>query len=260
MKDDNIITSTDNAAIKNIGKLLKSAKQRRTTKSFVIEGLRIVTDCPPDRILEAYTTPEFYDKHKDSLSSINVKLISDKVMKHISDTVTPQGILAVVKMNDYTISDIIDTETTPAVLILENLQDPGNLGTIIRMAEGANITGIIMSKDTVDVYNPKVARSTMGSIFRVPFVYVEDLMQTVSELKSLKITTYAGHLDGKNVYESDFTTPTGIMIGNEGNGLTEELASLADYKVKIPMYGNVESLNAGIAATVISYEILRQRL
>ncbi|MCR4715596.1 MAG: 23S rRNA (guanosine(2251)-2'-O)-methyltransferase RlmB [Lachnospiraceae bacterium] len=255
-----MITSTDNQQIKNVLKLIKSAKTRRESKSYVIEGLRLFKDCPKELILTAFATEEFYDKHKEMLTGIDVKLVNSKVFKAIADTVTPQGIMAVVKAFDYSIEDIIKgSDQTPALLVLENLQDPGNLGTIIRMAEGAGITGIIMSKDTVDVYNPKVVRSTMGSIFRVPYSYVDSLDDAITLLKNEGITVYAGHLDGDDIYFSDFTLGTAILIGNEGNGLTENITRQADIMIRIPMCGKVESLNAAMAATIISYEILRQR-
>ena len=145
-------------------------------------------------------------------------------------------------------------------MILENLQDPGNLGTILRAGEGAGITGVIMSRDTVDIYNPKVVRSTMGSAFRVPFLYTDDLPGTVRELKAGGIRLFAAHLEGRNNYEEeDYTGNTGFLIGNEGNGLTEELSAPADAWVKIPMAGKVESLNAAVAASILMFETARQR-
>ena len=145
-------------------------------------------------------------------------------------------------------------------MILETLQDPGNLGTIIRASEGAGITGIVMNRETADIYNPKVIRSTMGSVFRVPFFYTDDLEQTVLDLKARGIRVFAAHLAGKNNYEQeDYTGNTAFLIGNEGNGLTEKLSNMADTWVKIPMAGKVESLNAAIAASILMFETARQR-
>ena len=150
-------------------------------------------------------------------------------------------------------------EKAPFLMILEDLQDPGNMGTILRTAEGAGVTGIILSKNCVDLYNPKVIRSTMGSIYRMP-VMQADLLEILPVLKENKIQTYAAHLKGKNWYhEEDYTEGTAFLIGNEGNGLSDELSDSADCLIKIPMEGKVESLNAAMAAGILMYETARQR-
>lgn len=148
----------------------------------------------------------------------------------------------------------------PLLVLLEDLQDPGNLGTILRTGEGAGITGVIMSKKTVDIYNPKTIRSTMGSIYRVPFLYVEDMEGTIRILREKGIRVYAAHLRGQDYYSGfSFVEGTAFLIGNEGNGLRRETADLADCYLKIPMEGQVESLNAAIAASLLVYEAHRQR-
>ena len=145
-------------------------------------------------------------------------------------------------------------------MVLEHLQDPGNLGTIVRAGEGAGVTGIIMDSSTADIYNPKVIRSTMGSILRVPFVYVEDLDSALAKLKSKKIRMFAAHLDGKNSYDQeDYKDDSAFLIGNEASGLKEETAQKADIWVRIPMCGRVESLNAAVASSVLMFEAARQR-
>ena len=145
-------------------------------------------------------------------------------------------------------------------MVLDNLQDPGNLGTIVRTAEGAGVTGIIMSRDTVDIYNPKTIRSTMGSVYRMPFFYVEDILEFLEDLRGQGIRTYAAHLDGANNYdEESYKGACAFLIGNEGNGLRYEVAKKADIWIKIPMYGQVESLNAAIASSILMYEVSRQR-
>ena len=146
------------------------------------------------------------------------------------------------------------------MLVLENIQDPGNLGTIFRTAEAAGATGIVLSKDCVDLYNPKVIRSTMGAIFRIPFIYTDDLIGTIDELKREGITVYAAHLKGENSYDmEDYKTACAFLIGNEGNGLPEETAACADRKILIPMEGGAESLNAAVASAVLMFEAGRQR-
>ena len=145
-------------------------------------------------------------------------------------------------------------------MILDTIQDPGNLGTILRAGEGAGITGVIMNDTTADIYNPKVIRSTMGSVCRVPFVYTAALPQTLANIKKRGVRLYAAHLEGRNNYEKeDYTVDTGFLIGNEANGLSSETASMADAYVKIPMMGKVESLNAAVAASVLMFEAARQR-
>ena len=146
------------------------------------------------------------------------------------------------------------------LLFLENIQDPGNLGTMMRTAEGAGVTGIIMSRETTDIYNPKTIRATMGSLYRMPFVYVDDFCETIRMAKAQGIRLYAAHLKGKHTYDGeDYRKPSGFLIGNEGNGLTEEAADSATDYIRIPMGGQLESLNAAIAAAVLMYEANRQR-
>ena len=171
----------------------------------------------------------------------------------------PQGILCVVRRPGYTLERVLRSGD-PLLVVLEELQDPGNLGTIIRTGEAAGVTGVIMSAGTVDLFNPKTIRATMGSVFRVPFLYVDDLPQTVEQLRQGGISVYAAHLEGKTYYDDvSFLGPTAFLVGNEGNGLTEETASRADRYLKIPMEGRIESLNAAVAASLFMYETHRQR-
>lgn len=145
-------------------------------------------------------------------------------------------------------------------MILETIQDPGNLGTILRAGEGDGATGVVMNDTTVDIYSPKVIRSTMGSVCRVPFVCTGDLPAAVKTMKARGIRLYAAHLSGRNNYDKeDYTVDTGFFIGNEANGLSDETAGLADAYVKIPMKGKVESLNAAVASSVLMFEAARQR-
>lgn len=187
------------------------------------------------------------------------EIVADSVFRQMSDTQTPQGILTVLKKPSYTIEDILGGEN-PLVMILEDLQDPGNAGTIFRTAEGAGVDGIFLTKTCVDITNPKVIRATMGSVYRMPFVYVEDVVSLKEMLRDRKIRFFAAHLQGKNAYhEEDYTGGTAFLIGNEGKGLTEEAAEAADCLIRIPMCGQVESLNAAMAAGILMYEAARQR-
>ena len=190
-----------------------------------------------------------------------VEIVDDKVFKSLSDTVTPQGVLCLISMKDWSLEEILEGVKNPLLMILEDLQDPGNLGTIIRTGEGAGITGVILSRTSVDVFNPKVIRSTMGSVYRVPVLYVDSIEKEVlSVLKTHGITTYAAHLKGKNNYDQeDYGKGAAFFIGNEGNGLTDSLTACADTLIKIPMEGQVESLNAAMASGILMYEAARQR-
>ena len=233
-----MITSTSNIQVKELLRLQKKSREREKEGVFIVEGPRMAEEIPRERIVKLY--------------------VSDTVFAHVSDTKTPQGILAVVRRMEYTAEDILGE--TPHVLVLENIQDPGNLGTIFRTAEAAGATGIVLSKDCVDLYNPKVIRSTMGAIFRIPFIYTDDLKGTIDELKREGITVYAAHLKGENSYDmEDYKTACAFLIGNEGNGLTEETAACADRKILIPMEGGAESLNAAVASAVLMFEAGRQR-
>ncbi len=253
-----MITSLANQQIKQILKLQKSAAYRRKQGLFIVEGIRMFKEVPRHLAKQVLVTEECYEGHSKLFEGLPFELVSSKVYKAISDTMAPQGILVVAKQLSYTWEQVTAGEK-PALILLEHLQDPGNLGTIIRMAEGAGITGIILSKDTVDIYNSKVIRSTMGSVFRVPFLYVEDVIKSAELLNQQGICTYAAHLQGEELYSYDYTKGSCVFIGNEGNGLSDGLTKEARYKLRIPMEGKVESLNAATAATIISYEMLRQR-
>ena len=146
------------------------------------------------------------------------------------------------------------------LLLLEDIRDPGNLGTMMRTAEGAGITGIIFNSSTVDIYNPKVIRSTMGSIYRVPFYQAEDFYETLQEIKRHEITIFAAHLHGIPYdTEGSFRKKCAFLIGNEANGLSDKSSEMADMRIRIPMAGKVESLNAAVAAAILMYEASRQR-
>lgn len=269
-----MISSTTNKQVKFVNALVKKAKTRREEDLFVAEGLRMCSEIPKDRIHTLYLSESFSKTKEGKALREGVKhieLVTDEVFKNLSDTQTPQGILALVKQYHYTLEEVAggsrksaqaeELQEKPALLmVLETIQDPGNLGTILRAGEGAGVTGIVMDANTADIYNPKVIRSTMGSVLRMPFVYVENLHETLEELKKKKIRLFAAHLQGKHAYDQeDYTGPAAFLIGNEGNGLTEKTAAMADTYIRIPMEGRVESLNAAVAASVLMFEAARQR-
>lgn len=256
-----MITSSSNQQMKNIAALMKKAKARREQGLFVVEGRKMAGEVPREWLAGTYVSESFLREPESDalLSGREYEVVADSVFKSISDTQTPQGILCLVRMPQYELGDLLKGEQTH-LLILESIQDPGNLGTMVRTGEGAGITGVVMNQTTVDLFNPKTIRSTMGSIYRVPFFVTEDLDETISDLKGQKISVYAAHLKGTMQYdEPSYLGGTAFLIGNEGNGLTDETASLADHYIRIPMEGSVESLNAAISASLLMYETNRQR-
>jgi len=267
-----MITSTNNNQIKNIITLNKKARERKAQRLFVVEGIRAVAEVPVQLLNAIYYIEGFGENTegkallaelKNKASDVPMEEVAANVFKSMSDTVTPQGILALVSMSEFSLEDVLGASKGKVanIVILESLQDPGNMGTIIRTAEGAGATGIIMNNTTVDLYSPKVVRSTMGSIFRVPHLIVSDLAASIKELKDKHgVSVYAAHLKGQKYYdEFDYKGPTAFMIGNEGNGLTKEISDMATSYLKIPMEGQLESLNASVAASLLMYECHRQR-
>ena len=233
-KESSMITSLQNNQVKNIIKLNQKAKARREQGLFIAEGRKMFLEAPLHWIEKVYVS-------------------------EMSDTQTPQGVMTVLRKPSYEPEDILKGKK-PLIMVLEDLQDPGNAGSIVRTAEGAGVDGIFLTKTCVDITNPKVIRATMGSVYRMPFVYVEDVVSLKEMLRDRKIRFFAAHLQGKNAYhEEDYTGGTAFLIGNEGKGLTEEAAEAADCLIRIPMCGQVESLNAAMAAGILMYEAARQR-
>lgn len=257
-----MISSISNAQIKNVIKLQKQARVRNEQGLFVVEGKKMYEEARNQKrvtVEKVYVSAGYLEQISEDKEQYfmgnNYEVVSDSVMKEISETITPQGILALVHQPFYEITDMIGEEYT-RLLILEDIRDPGNLGTMIRTAEGAGITGVILSKNSVDVFNPKVIRSTMGSIYRVPFFYTERLNQVIISLEERQIPIYAAHLKGAVDYHTvDYGKKSAILIGNEANGLSDESSLLATQCIKIPMEGQVESLNAAIAAAILMYEV-----
>lgn len=260
-----MITSTSNVKVKRLVTLRKKRKARDEEGVFWVEGLRLFCEVPTEIIKEVYVSESFCQKEHKILdgvrndSRVRAEVLSDHVYSYVSDTKNPQGVLCVVGQMKYDVEEMLQGEC-PHLVVLDNLQDPGNLGTIVRTCEAAGVTGVILSRDCVDIYNPKTIRSTMGSIFRVPFSYVRDMGETLDVLKQHGICTYAAHLKGRCAYdEEDYRKPCAFLIGNEGRGLRDAVADKAQVYVRIPMEGEVESLNAAVAATVLTFEAARQR-
>lgn len=260
-----MITSAGNAKIKQVIQWQIKARERKRDQVYVAEGFKMYEEAPETDIVEVYLTEEALEKMQknpllcDKAARSGYEQVSPELFRKMSDTQTPQGILTVVRQPKYRLEELLCSEN-PLLVVLENLQDPGNLGTILRTGEGAGITGVIMSDHTVDIFNPKTVRAAMGSLYRVPFVYEEDMKDILQKLHQHGIHTYAAHLAGETYYDSfSFRQPTAFLIGNEGGGLRRETADLAEHYLKIPMEGRVESLNAAIATSLLMYEAHRQR-
>lgn len=262
-----MITSYSNQSVKEVIQLNQKAKMRDRQDLFVAEGVKMFAEAPAERINRVYIArraeSDLRSEYGEKLDKLRVDIVADDVFDKMSDTKTPQGILCLVSRSHYKTEDLLAARADKKhalFIILEDLQDPGNLGTVFRTGEGCGVNGIIMSSRTADVYNPKVIRSTMGSVYRVPFLYTDDLCGMIRTLQDHDISVYAAHLCGTKFYdECDYHSGTAFLIGNEGNGLREETARCADRLIRIPMEGKVESLNAAVASSVLLYEAYRQR-
>ncbi len=249
-----IITSKDNEIIKNIKKL-KEKKYR--LDSYIVEGIKMVKEAINEN--QEIALIAIREDFKIDFDTKNTKIvtISNKIFNDISDVKTPQGILAVIKKNQ---NNQIETNSD-YILALDSLQDPGNMGTIIRTADSANINQIIINKTTVDPYSPKVIRSTMGAIYRTNIIEVEDLKATLKEMKLKGFQIITTDLKAtQSIYDINYNNKTVVVIGNEANGVSQEILQTADKKVIIPMLGKTESLNASIAASIMIYEYVRQKI
>lgn len=189
-----MITSTSSSQVKHVISLLSKVRERKKNKEYVVEGVRMVSEVPADLLVKIYMSERFHSNNpeyvhelvkKQGISSDSIEIVADNVFDRMSQTQTPQGIMAVVRMKDSSISDMLTDN--PLLILVENLQDPGNLGTILRMGEGAGVTGVVMSSNTVDIYNPKTIRSTMGSIFRVPLYMCRILAMQFHSVRMLEL-------------------------------------------------------------------------
>lgn len=251
------IDSTSNKIVKNTKKLFERSG-RKDQRRFIIEGRRLVADAILSGAdIECVLIEEGVEFSSEGIES---HILSAKAFSSLKTTVNSQGILAVVKMGE-------DAEFEAKggnrcfYIYLDGVSDPGNMGTIIRTADACGADGVILSKNCVDVYNPKVVRSTMSGIFNVPLYFDDEDRHIINTLKSSGVSVISGSLEGdKSLYDIDFKGRCAVVIGNEANGITDEVISMSDVLIKIPILGKAESLNAAVACAVISYEALRQNL
>ena len=246
-----IISSKDNEIVKEIRKL-KEKKFRKD--KFIVEGIKMLEEAINENAdIDLIVLREGTSIQKDISQFKNI-VVTEKVFSTLTDVVSPQGVLAIINKK----SDIEIDKLADYILALDGIQDPGNLGTIIRTADSANLKQIIVSKNTADSYSPKVIRSTMGAIYRVNIIEVENLVETLKELQKNKFNIITTSLNTNNsIYDISYNKSV-VVIGNEANGVSKEVQDMADYKVKIPMLGKTESLNASVATGIMIYEYVRR--
>ena len=257
-----MIESLQNKTAKKI-QGLKNRKNREKEGLFIAEGLRFVSSIPEDWEVEYFVVSQSYAESSDCSilqKRAETLIFSNQVFQAVAETTNSQGILALCRQKNFHIHEILEKESRGFYIIAEELNDPGNLGTLIRTADACGVNGIFLSKGSVDLYNPKVLRSTMGSIFHVPVVQEVEISQLIQQMHTQKITVLAAHLQGKQyLYDFDFTVPCAVLVGNEARGLSDDAVALCDDLVKIPMVGKAESLNVSMAAGLLMYEAVRQR-
>ncbi len=251
-----IINSSQNKFVKEIASILK-----KSDESYVVEGKKFVLDVMRTKDIEYYALSEsFYEQNRDiSIDFGKVKIFTDSIFKKFSDTVSNQGILCVIKKPETGAEEGFELATSNVMLIIDGVQDPGNLGTIIRTfrATGGNL--ILTTKNTVTAYNPKCIRSTAGVIEKVNIIEKLENSEIYDYTKRYGYTIIGTHLQGdKSIYELDLTQKIAFVVGNEGVGMSEYFTEKSDILTKIPIDDDVESLNAAVATSVVLYEALRQ--
>lgn len=262
--DNIILTSTKNPLIKLVRKL-HSAKERKKQNMLLLEGTNVVeAACQVDYKLDTIFYTDRWQANHQSLcrkiaeKEVKTQLVSLEVLTAIATTVSPDGVVAIAPRS------VAQTPNIPKAklsIALDRLQDPGNLGTIIRTAAATKVNGLWLSNNSVDIYNPKVLRSSVGEWFRVPMGIHQDLTELVQQHQQAKIQVVATTSQAAKTYwDIDFTRPTLILLGNEGAGLLPELIEIADEQVNIPLSNRVESLNVAVATALLLYEVQRQSI
>ena len=259
-----IITSKDNEIIKHIRKI-KKKKYRDEFNEYVIEGVKIVEEAIKEnvkikQVIVCNDTTKTYEIPTHIMLEIakyDCIYVTDKIFNLITQVTNPQGIMAIIEKNNE--NNEIDY-SQEIIVALDDVQDPGNLGTILRTVDSIGLNQIVVSKGTADAFNSKVVRSTMGAIFRIKIIEKEDLIKTIKDMRKHHFKLLVTSLQTENsIYDIDFYKKI-IVIGNEANGVSKEIQEIADEKAKIPMLGRTESLNASVAAGIVMYEYVRQKL
>ena len=256
-----MIESKANSRLKNLRLLLRDKAARKEQGCFIAEGIKLSMEAPAERVREVYVSESFLLAHEAEAFAKGTEpvVVKDELFDSLCDTKAPQGILTVAETVIWDEEAVLG-ENAPLLLIAESVRDPGNAGTILRSAEAAGAAAVFFSADSAEAENPKTVRASMGSIFRVPCFYKENIAQLLRDLSERGIRSYAAHLEGSVPYdEPDYTGGSAILIGNESRGLTKEAAAAADARIRIPMCGEVNSLNAAMASGICLFEAARQR-
>ena len=259
-----VISSKDNELVKHIKKL-KDKKYRDENNEYIIEGVKLIEEAVKEnakikKVIICEDTTRTYEIPTNIMLGIakyECVYVTDKIFSFITQVTNPQGIMAIVEKTSK--EEEIDY-TQDLIVMLDDIQDPGNLGTILRTIDSIGLKQIIVSKETADAFNPKVVRSTMGAIFRIKIIESENLIETIKNIKKHHFKLVVTSLQTDNtIYDINYNKKI-IVIGNEGNGVSKEIQDIADEKIKIPMLGKTESLNASVATGIVLYEYVRQKL
>jgi len=253
-----MITSSQNSKIKLVRALLGRAKERRDANAFVVEGVRLVDEAVNSNwgFQFALYNESLSEKGKSlverlKLGGVDVEEVSESVMKSLSETETPQGILTILERTQLPIPNYLNF-----ILIPDQIRDPGNLGTLLRAAAAAGVQAVLLPPETTDAFAPKVVRSGMGAHFRLP---IHSMAWDEIRAQANGLQIFLADIDGQPCWETDLHQPLALIIGGEAEGVSDEARKLAIQKISIPMAGNVESLNAGVAGSVLMFEVVRQR-
>lgn len=266
---DNLISSKENVHIKYAKKVMTSSKFRNQENCFLIEGIRLCEDALNNSVVlkETFYTKKCFEKSKNILEKIISKsqksfMVSESLMNIISDTDAPQGIVCICEKNMSNVNFEDELNAVNKIVLLENIQNPSNLGTIFRTCDALKIENVIILGNGCDVYNPKVLRGSMGAVFRLNIFEFVNSLETVNRLKNFGFKIYATtpQNDAKFVNNMNFSGRFGIILGNEGNGLKQELIDICDEKIKIPMNSNAESLNVSVACGILIWEMMKKEL
>jgi TrmH family RNA methyltransferase len=258
-----LITSKDNETIKHIRKL-KEKKYRDEYGEYIVEGIKLINEAIEEKqnvktiiVCDNCNKEALNQNSMYEVAKLDCIYVDEKVFNTITEVKNPQGILAVVEKQNKEKQINFNEDI---IVVLDDIQDPGNLGTILRTVDSVGLSQIIVSKKSGDVYNSKVVRSTMGAIFRVNVIESENLKDTIKEIKKHKFNVISTSLDtDKSLYDINLNK-TVIVIGNEANGVSKEIQELSDTKIIIPMLGKTESLNASVATGIVLYEYVRQKI
>jgi TrmH family RNA methyltransferase len=261
------LTSKENKAVRYLVSL-SDPKVRKKEKAFLIEGIKMVEEALRDNlgVKQVIAAPSLTQHHGKGVlklaehHGIEMLWISERLLDSISDSKTPQPVMAVVGMREDS-EEALLAHSAELIVIAHQLQDPGNLGTIMRTAEAVGASGVVITANSVDPHNPKAVRASMGSILRVPVVNMSDGKGFLGKCKQRGFQTAAMVLNGKHsLFEMDLKKPTVIIVGQESSGLQGDILESVDLRVRIPMAESIDSLNVATSAAVILYEAFRQRM